>query len=247
MLRQALGDIAGGDADLIAVTLRTVLLALASTTIALAIGVPLAYLSAGGTPRLQRIGLVLANAGLGLPPVVIGVYLALVLVHGSLIGGLQWTYTLTAIVIAQTLLALPIVIALTASAIRSLPDGLLEQARAFGASRMQLATLALREARIGVMAAVIVAFGSALAEVGAVVIVGGNIRGETNTLASTVLLDLAAADPAAATANVLVLLALMLALAVIFTLIQQHGGGQRLLRSRRHAAAPAGSTHGGSS
>ncbi|MDQ6751402.1 MAG: ABC transporter permease [Actinomycetota bacterium] len=241
MVRQGVERILTGDVAVFEVTGRTMLLALESTTIALVIGLPLAYLIGGGTSRVQRIALVIANAGLGLPPVVIGVYLALVLVSGPTIGRLNWTYTLTAIVIAQTLLSLPIVVALSASAIRSLPDGLLEQARAFGASRMQGAMLALREARIGVVAAVIVALGSALAEVGAVVIVGGNIRHKTNTLASTVLLDLAAGDPAAATANVLMLLALMLALGAIFTLIQQRDAGRPLLRrpGRRRAIEPA--------
>ena len=85
---------------------------------------------------------------------------------------------------------------MTAAAVAGLPAGLLDQARAFGASRRAAGVLALREARVGVIAAVIAALLSALAEVGAVVIVGGNMRGRTNTLASTVLLDLAASDPA---------------------------------------------------
>ena len=81
--------------------------------------------------------------------------------------------------------------------------------------------LALREARVGVLVAVIAALGSAVAEVGAVVIVGGNIRDQTNTLASQVLLDLSAGDPAGATADVLVLLAIVAALGGVLTVVQQ--------------------------
>ena len=88
--------------------------------------------------------------------------------------------------VAQTLLALPYVVALVPAAIRGLPPGLLEQARALGAGRRQLARLALREAQIGVIAAVIAALGAALSEVAAVIIVGGNVEGHDQTLASAI-------------------------------------------------------------
>jgi tungstate transport system permease protein len=240
MLAQALHRIAHGDAALLATTWRTLRVVLLSTGIALALGLPLGLLLADawgcrsrprgrwwrGPRRFfrgRRAGLVVANAGLGLPPVVLGVYLALLLLPGSPLGALRWTSTLAAVVLAQTLLALPLVAALTAAAVHALPAGLLDQARAFGARRTQLALLALREARVGVLAAVIAALGSAVAEVGAVVIVGGNIRDQTNTLASTVLLDLSAGDPAGATADVIVLLALVLALGLALTVVQQRG------------------------
>ena len=89
--------------------------------------------------------------------------------------------------VAQTILALPYIVALTPAAIQGLPPGLLAQARALGAGRVQLSVLALREAKIGVLAAVIAALGAALSEVGAVVIVGGNIQNYDQTLASAIL------------------------------------------------------------
>lgn len=227
MLGQALHRIAHGDAALLATTWRTLRVALLSTGIALALGLPLGLLLADARTRGRRAGLVIANTGLGLPPVVLGVYLALLLLPSSPLGGLRWTSTLPAVVLAQTLLALPLVAALTAAAVHALPDGLLDQARAFGAPAWRRAALALREARVGVMAAVIAALGSAVAEVGAVVIVGGNIRGQTSTLASTVLLDLSAGDPAGATADVIVLLALVLALGFVLTVVQQRGTRRR--------------------
>lgn len=221
MLGQAFERILDGDAAVWSTAWRTILLAVESTAIALALGLPLGFWLGERRTRPRRAGVVLANAGLGLPPVVLGVYLALLLLPASPLGFLHWTSTKPAVVLAQALLALPIVIALTAAAITQLPDGLLDQARAFGAGIPGRAALALREARVGVLAAVIAAFGSALAEVGAVVIVGGNVRDQTNTLASSVLLDLSAGDPAGATAHVLVLAALVLVAGGLLTVLQQ--------------------------
>lgn len=221
MLAQALDRLATDNAGLLEVTWRTLLLALESTAIAALIGLPLGVWLGETRTRARRIAIVIANAGLGLPPVVLGVYLALAFLPASFLGVLELSNTLAAVVVAQTLLALPIVVALTAAAVAGLPAGLLEQARAFGASGPRRWALALREARVGVLAALIAALGSALAEVGAVVIVGGNIPGSTNTLASTVLLQLSAGDPAGATATILVLLALVLAVGTALTYVQQ--------------------------
>lgn len=224
MVRQALERIFSGDIEVWSTTWRTLRLALESTALALALGLPVGVWLGERSTRVRRAGVLLANAGLGLPPVVLGVFLGIAFLPASPLGPLQLSYTLTAAVIAQALLALPIVVALTAAAMATLPTGLLEQARAFGAPWRQRFLLALREARVAVMAAVMAALLSALAEVGAVVIVGGNIRGQTNTLASTVLLDLSAADPAGATAVVLVLLALVLVVGGALTLVQQRVG-----------------------
>jgi tungstate transport system permease protein len=221
MLRHGLERIFSGDAMVFATVWRTLRLAVESTALAMVVGLPLGlWLGEAGT-RVRRVGVIVANAGLGLPPVVLGVYLALAFYPASPLGRFQLLNTLTAVIIAQALLALPIVVALTSSAVSGLPRGLLDQARAFGAPRWQVGLLALREARVGVLAALIAALLSALAEVGAVVIVGGNLRGQTNTLASTVLLDLSAADAAGATANVLVLLTLVLLVGGALTLVQQ--------------------------
>jgi tungstate transport system permease protein len=224
MLEQAFTRIEHADSTLLATTWRTLRLAFGATAIACLLGLPLGVaLAQARKPRWRKLGFVLANAGLGLPPVVLGVFLALVLLPGSPLGTLQLTNTLTGVLIAQVLLALPIVVALTAAAVVGLPDGLLTQARAFGAGWWARAALALREAWVGVLAAVIAALGSAVAEVGAVVIVGGNISGRTNTLASSVLLDLRAGDPAGATADVIVLLAIVALLGLVLTLVQQRG------------------------
>lgn len=220
MLQQGFDRLITGDADLWATTWRTLRLAFGATAVALVAGLPLGVALGSARPRLRRPGFVLANAGLGLPPVVLGVFLALLLLSPPL-GPLGLTSTLLGVFFAQVLLALPIVVALTAGAVAALPEGLLVQARAYGAGRAERGLLALREARIGVLAAVIAALGSAVAEIGAVVIVGGNVRDRTNTLASTVLLDLDRGDPAGATADIIVLLLVVVVLGAVLTAVQQ--------------------------
>jgi tungstate transport system permease protein len=221
-LKQAVDLLAHGDHAILVVVGTTVKVALWSTVLALAIGLPVGLGLGLGRFRGRRVGLALANAGMGLPPVVVGLVAALLLFRGAPLGGLNLLYTINGVIAAQTLLALPLVAALTAAAVQALPDGLLDQARAFGASRVQVAVLALREARVGVLAATIAAMGSALAEVGAVVLVGGNIDGETQTLASAVLVRVSAGEYGRAIALGAILLGLILVLAAGLTLAQQH-------------------------
>jgi tungstate transport system permease protein len=221
-IRQAVDLLANRDHDVLVIVGVTLRLALWSTLLSLALGLPLGLALGLGRFRGRRPALALANAGMGLPPVVVGLVVALLLFRGAPLGGLNLLYTLNGVILAQSLLALPLVAALTAAAVQSLPGGLLEQARAFGASREQVAVLALREARVGVLAATIAAMGSAFAEVGAVVLVGGNIEGETPTLASAVLVRVSAGEYGRAIALGTILLGLILVLAAGLTLAQQH-------------------------
>jgi tungstate transport system permease protein len=221
-LKQAADLLAHGDHDILVVVGTTLKVALCSTVIALAIGLPIGLALGLGRFRGRRVGLAFANAGMGLPPVVVGLVAALLLFRGAPLGGLNLLYTVNGVIAAQTLLALPLVAALTAASVQALPAGLLDQARAFGASRAQVAMLALREARVGVLAATIAAMGSALAEVGAVVLVGGNIESETQTLASAVLVRVSAGEYGRAIALGTILLGLILVLAAGLTLAQQH-------------------------
>jgi tungstate transport system permease protein len=221
-VKDAVDLITSGDHDILVIVGITLKLAFWSTLFALLLGLPLGLALGLGRFRGRRAGLVLANAGMGLPPVVVGLVVALFLFRGAPLGGLNLLYTLNGVILAQTLLALPLVVALTAAAVQSLPTGLLDQARALGASRVQVGTLALREARVGVFAATIAAVGSAFAEVGAVVLVGGNIQGDTQTLASAVLVRVSAGEYGRAIALGTILLGLILVLAAALTLAQQH-------------------------
>ncbi len=210
------------------VTWVTIKVAVVSTTSAVLIGLPIGLALGLGRFQGRRALQILANASLALPPVIVGVLALLLLVPQGAFGSLRIAFMLTAVYIAQTILALPYIVALTPAAIQGLPPGLLAQARAHGASRLQLSALALREAKIGVLAAVIAALGSALAEVGAVVIVGGNVENYDQTLASAALFEANAAHYADAVAIGIVLAVLIVALMGSVSLLQHQGGGVRL-------------------
>ena len=223
-LRAAIPLIAQGSGDVLTVTWVTIRVALVSTASALVIGLPIGLTLGLGRFRGRRVLQALANASLALPPVLVGVWVLVLLVPGSVFGGLRIEFTLTGVYVVQTLLALPYIIALTPAAIRGLPPGLLAQARALGAGRVQVSTLALREARIGVLAAVIAAFASALSEVAAVIIVGGNIEGHDQTLGSAIVAQINDFDNIPdALALGIVLLALIAVLIGILTVLQQRG------------------------
>jgi tungstate transport system permease protein len=209
-------------------TLRTLRIGLEATLIAAVPGLPPGVALGLGRFRGRRIGLGIANAGLRLPPVALGHALWLLMWPSSVWGGgplagLGWLYTVKATILAQALLALPLIVALTAAAVQAVPVELLDQARAFGARRVGLAALAAREARLGVLAAVIAAIGTATASVGAVLVVGALQDGPTLPAAAVVAWG--ASDHAHAAAYGAVAMGLFLAVAAALTAVQ-HGEGR---------------------
>jgi tungstate transport system permease protein len=227
-LRRAVPLIVHGDPTLLSIVSFTLQVAAVATVCAAVIGIPIALVIGLGRFRGRGILQILANASLALPPVVAGFILFLLFVPQGPLGGLHLPVTKKAVFIAQTVLALPYVVALSAAAIQGLPSGLLGQARLLGAGRLQVSVLALREARIGVMAALIAALGTSLSEVGAIVIVGGNVYGYDQTLASSTLYYVNAARYDSAVAVAIVLIALILVLMGGFSLLQHQGGGLRM-------------------
>lgn len=223
-LRDALRLVVTGDDQVWDITLRTLHVALEATVIAAVIGIPLGAVL--GLHRFPGRGLALGvvNTGLRFPPVALGMILWLLLWPdsrwgGGPLSGLGWIYTLNAVILAQTLLALPVVAALTAAAVQSVSPELIRQAHAFGASPLRRAALALREARIGVAAGVVAALGIAIATVGAVVIVGSSLG--TAMLATAVLTQWnAGGQDAGAVAYGIVLLGLFLVIATVLTALQ---------------------------
>lgn len=229
-IREAFHLLTHGDHQVFSILWLTLRIAVESTAIALVIGLPIGLVLGLGRFRGRRAGLVLANAGLGLPPVVVGLIVSLLLFRQAPFGGLHLIYTVNGVIVAQTLLALPVVAALSAAALQAVPVGLRDQARALGASRLRVAGLALREARVGVLAATIAAIGSAMSEVGAVVLVGGNITGQTQTLASAVLVQVSAGDYGRGIALGMILLGVILAISAVLTLAQQRDAQWTLQR-----------------
>lgn len=203
--------------------------ALISTSAALVVGLPIGLALGLGRFRGRRALQILANASLALPPVVVGVGLLVLLLPQGVFGSLRIEFTLKSVYIAQAILALPYIVALTPAAIQGLAPGLLAQARVLGAGRVQLSALALREAKVGLLAAVIAALGATISEVGAVVIIGGNFQGQDETLASALMeqFNYTGHDPVA-TAIAILLLALILVLGGVLTIIQQRTGGIQL-------------------
>jgi len=228
-LKGAIPLIVHRDPFLVSLTWVTIRVALVSTAAALVIGLPIGLTLGLGRFRGRRALQILANASLALPPVVVGIVVLLLLVPQGVFGSLRIEFTIRAVYVVQTILALPYIVALTPAAINGLGPGLLSQARALGAGRRQLAALALREAKIGVTAAVIAALGAAVSEVGAVIIVGGNFQGHDETLASALLTEFtySANDPQE-TAIAIVLFVLVLLLIGSLTVIQQRTRGIQL-------------------
>jgi tungstate transport system permease protein len=222
-VRKAVDLLVHGDSGVFHILAVTLHIALFSTALALLFGLPCGLCFGLGRFRGRRVGIALLNAGLALPPVLVGLVVFLFLLRSGPFGGLELVYTVNGIIVAQAILAFPVVAAFTGTAVQAVPAALFEQARALGASRAQLWTLALREARVGVMGAVIAAFGSALSEVGAVVLVGGNIAGQTQTLASAVLTEVATGEYGTAIALGILLLGLILVCGGALTLLQQRG------------------------
>ena len=188
-LSQAIQLLFTGDPELwgiVALSLRVTGTALLISAV---IGVPLG--AAIGQARFpgKRIVTALLYTGMGVPPVVVGLLVYLVLSRSGPLGSLGWLFTPSAMIAAQTLIALPLVIGLTMIAVMSIDPDMRRQVTALGATRVQTAWTILMEARIGVTAAIVAAFGGIISEVGAVMLVGGNIAGETRVLTTAIVLD----------------------------------------------------------
>jgi tungstate transport system permease protein len=212
-----------GQGELLEITLRTLSVCGAALLIALGLGLPIGI--ALGRQRFHgRSALVaLVNSGMGAPPVVVGLLVALLLWRSGPLGGLGWMYTPTAMIAAQVLIALPLVIGITLAAVGGLAEDWELQVRTLGVSAPWRLWLLLREIRLGLLAAVIAALGGILSEVGAVMMVGGNLAGETRVLTTAILMYTQMGAFEAAIGLAAVLLGLMIVLAGLLTAVQQGG------------------------
>ena len=162
--------------------------------IATLIGVPLgAVIGLGRFPGKRLVTAVLYT-GMGLPPVVVGLVVYLILSRSGPLGSLEWLFTPSAMIAAQIAIALPLTTGLTMTSVESVNPNLRLQVTALGATRSQTAFTILTEARIGVTAAIVAAFGGIISEVGAVMLVGGNIAGQTRVLTTAIVLDTRTGD-----------------------------------------------------
>ncbi len=160
-----------------------------ATALSLLIGLPLGTLLALSRFPGRSFLLSLVNTGMGLPPVVVGLFVTMALWRSGPLGDLHLIYTPTAIVIAQTIIAAPVVTGLTAAALQALDPRLKWQLYGLGASRRQMVWALWREARLPLLAALMAGFGAVISEVGASLMVGGNIRGQTRVLTTAIVLE----------------------------------------------------------
>ena len=222
-LWQALERIVSLDAGLREATWRTLQVSGTATRFSLSLGVPTGVWLALSRFRGRTFVVALINTGMGLPPVVVGLFVMIFLWRSGPFGGLRLLYTPTAMIIAQTLIAFPIVAGLSLAAVQSLPSRLKLQVQALGATRLQSVWLLAREARLPLLAAIMAGFGAVISEVGASLMVGGNLRGSTRVLTTATVLEASKGNFASAIALSLMLLGLAYAINLILTRLQQHG------------------------
>lgn len=220
-LVEALRLIGTGDGELYDIAFRTVIVSGTATLLAMAIGVPIGYALARTRFKGRTIVLGVVYTGMGMPPVVAGLFIWLLLIRSGPFGGFDLVYTKQAMVIAQLLIATPLVVGFTAASIQALPEALPDLLRVLGAGRLRRLWLLGREARLGLIAAVMAGFGAVISEVGASMAVGGNIDGDTRVLTTAIVLATSRGDRELAIALGVVLLAIAFAVTYALTRFQQ--------------------------
>jgi tungstate transport system permease protein len=219
--RQALGLLLGADPEIWAILWLSLQVSATATGLALVIGIPTGVVLAltrfpGRTLLVSGV-----NAGMGLPPVVVGLFVTILLWRSGPFGAWEILYTPTAIVIAQAVIASPIVTGITLAAVQNVPEMFRLQLLGLGASRRQMIWVVLREARLPMLAAVMAGFGGIISEIGASMMVGGNIKGQTRTLTTAMVLETSKGNFDVAIALAVLLLTLVFLVSWALTSIQQ--------------------------
>jgi tungstate transport system permease protein len=220
-VRQAIELLLSGDREILAVLWLSLQVSATATLIALLLGIP-----AGAALALTRFPgrtLVVSavNTGMGLPPVVVGLFVTIMLWRSGPLGNWEILYTPAAIILAQAVIASPIVTGITLAAVQNVPAKFRLQLIALGASRSQMVWVTLREARLPMLAAVMAGFGGVISEIGASMMVGGNIKGHTRTLTTAMVLETGRGNFEIAIALSILLMALVFGINWALTSIQQ--------------------------
>jgi tungstate transport system permease protein len=209
--------------DVWEITLLSLKVSGLATIISLLIALPFGSLLGLGKFPGRSILLTVVNTGMALPPVVVGLAVAMSLWRSGPLGSLQLIYTPTAIIIAQVIIATPVVTGLTTAALQQLDPRLQLQLLGLGASRLQMVFCLWREARLPLLAALMAGFGAVISEVGASMMVGGNILHQTRVLTTAIVLETNKGDFAGAIALGILLLAITFLINYALTWIQQKG------------------------
>lgn len=220
-LKQAAILLATGDPETWSITFLTLRVSGTATLISVLLGVPLGLMLALARFPGRRILISLVNTGMALPPVVVGLWVAIFLWRSGPLGALGLMYTPAAMIIAQTVIAAPVVAGFTVAGIGQLDEHLPLQLQALGASRWQLYWLLVREARLSILAAVIAGFGAVVSEVGASNMVGGNVVGQTRVLTTATMMEVSRGNYGLAIGISAILLLLTYGVTLALTLLQQ--------------------------
>ena len=220
-IKKAFWLLATFDPEVIGITLLSLEVSGTATLISLLIGI-----SAGVGIALSRfpgkkIVVSLVNTGMGLPPVVVGLFVTIFLWRNGPLGFLEILYTPTAMIFAQAVIATPIVMGITLAAIQQLPPKLRLQILALGATRLQMVWILIKEARLPLLAAVMAGFGGVISEVGASIMVGGNIKGYSRVLTTATVMETSRGNFDIAIALGIILLLMAYLINLVLTHIQQ--------------------------
>ena len=222
-LRDAFELLFSGDAETFEIIALSLRISLTATVIAFALGLPLGMLLAFGRFRGRRLALATVHTGMGMPPVVVGLIVTVALWRSGPLGGLELLYTPSAMIVAQAAIGTPLVAGISAAALQQIDPEFRVQMQALGASRLRSLWAVAVEARLPLLAAVMAGFGAAVSEVGAAMMVGGNIAGETRVLTTAAVLETSKGNLSLAVALGLILLLLAFAVNLVLTLAQQRG------------------------
>ncbi len=209
------------DSDVVEIILLTLRVSGFAIILATVIGVPLGAFLGIWQFRGRGLAISIVNTGMGAPPVVVGLVVMILLWRSGVLGGLGILYTPWAMVLAQTVLALPIVVGFTMAAIAQIDPLFRLQLLALGASQLQAMWILILETRLSILAAVMAGFGAVISEVGAVMMVGGNIKGETRVLTTATVMESNRGEFGTAIALGAILLALTFAVVALLTYMQQ--------------------------
>jgi len=231
LLQHALQQIFSLDPEVLNTTLLSLRVSGTAVLIGALIGVPIGTVLGLGRFRgkqslMHFVDITLRSivfTFMGLPPVVVGLVVYLLLTASGPLGPLQLLYTPTAMIITQLIMVVPIVTGVTMSAVGSVEKAVREKALSLGATERQAAWMVLREARMGLLTAIIVAFGAAISEVGGILITGGNIRGVTRTLTTAIVVEVELGDFTRAISLGVILLSMAFAINLALTIIQLKG------------------------
>ncbi len=220
-VREALRLLVVGDSEVWAILRLSLLVSVSGTAAALLLGVPAGVVLALTRFPGRQLLVSAVNTGMGLPPVVVGLFVTILLWRSGPLGGWEILYTPAAIIVAQAVIAAPIVTGVTIAAVQSVPAAFRLQLQALGASRMQMTWVVLQEARLSMLAAIMAGFGGVISEIGASLMVGGNIKGQTRTLTTAMVLETGKGNFDVAIALAVLLLVLIFLVNWALTYLQQ--------------------------